>query len=1095
LASFVRHLISVFVVGNTADAYRGTHEPALVAISVVIAILAAFIALSISARIVAATSRRSRWAWTCAGAISMGGGIWSMHFVGMLAFSLPCGVRYNPFGTLLSMVPGILASGVALNIISGKTEPNFKRLIFGAVLMGAGIGAMHYSGMAAMEPDAVVRYDPWLVGLSVVVAVVLALISLSIRFRLPAHWASTRFAALLSATVMGLAVAGMHYTAMQASVFFPLFSVPSAGGALPATSMALLITTITVLIAALTLVGTFAGHQSELAAGLKAEVLRRKALEQLAESGRARLQAIFDAFADGIVTIDVQGRVQQWSAGAQRIFGYTPEQILGRDLTLLMTEPHRSRHSGYVASFLQTRAAKVIGIGRELTAVRKDGTEFPIELAVSEVRDGNEVFFTGILRDITERERAKAELVRAREEAEAANVAKSQFLATMSHEIRTPMNGVLGMANLLSSTDLNDRQRRLVENLLRSGRALLVLINDILDFAKIESGKFELSAIPFDPRELIADLTDLFSPQCTAKGIEFVHSVGEDVPLQLLGDAARLRQVLVNLVGNAIKFTEYGEIVVTLSLGRREPDSLELVFAIEDTGVGIPADQLPRIFESFYQVDGSMNRSRGGSGLGLAISKQLVELMGGTISAESEVGRGSCFTFTIHVRSPAELAAIARTRPEIVRPLRVLLADGHAASARVITAYLRNWGMDATAVSSVAEAQRIWEEATSSGAHFDVIILDVKGLGARAIKFGRDVRASASTRRAEIILLVGMEGYLVEIGLEGLDAAALLPKPIRPSDLFDALATLAAGGPRRGRIAKRPGDGAEDRPPNFAARILVAEDNVVNQEVAAGILEAMGCNVVIAPTGQAAVQLYVEEKKFDLILMDCEMPIMDGIEAARRIREIENASVRTPSTNGPTRTRLPMVALTAHALSEVREKCLQAGMDDFLVKPFDDLQMAQLLSRWLTQRTEAEPNDSGPPLVSAADNAMQQVIDETVIERIRALDRKGRASRLERVVSQFASIAPALVVTIREKSEEGDREALWRAAHSLKSSAGALGATILAKHCAEIEAVARNSDMEPAKPLIDTLDGDLADAVRCLQSLIGVGRELVEHEK
>jgi len=842
LVNFVRHLLNVFVVGNTTDAYRGTYEPALVAISVVIAILAAFIALSISARIVAAMSRRSRWAWACAGAISMGGGIWSMHFVGMLAFSLPCGVRYNPLGTLLSMVPGILASGVALNVISGKTEPNFKRLMVGAVLMGAGIGAMHYSGMAAMEPDAIVRYDPWLVALSVVVAVVLAFISLSIRFRLPKHWASTRLAALLSATVMGLAVAGMHYTAMQASVFFPLFTPPSAGTALPATSMALLITTITVLIAALTLVGTFAGHQSELAAGLKAEVYRRQALEQQAESGRARLQAIFDAFADGIVTIDVQGRVQQWSAGAQRIFGYAPEEILGRDLTLLMPEPHRSQHSDYVASFLRTRTAKVIGIGRELTAVRKDGTEFPIELAVSEVRDGTEVFFTGILRDITERERAKAELVRAREEAEAANVAKSQFLATMSHEIRTPMNGVLGMANLLSSTDLNDRQRRLVENLLRSGRALLVLINDILDFAKIEAGKFELSATPFDPRELIADLTDLFSPQCSAKGIEFVHSVAEDVPLQLLGDPARLRQVLVNLVGNAIKFTEYGEIIVNLSLGRSEPDSVQLVFTIEDTGVGIPADQLPRIFESFYQVDGSMNRSRGGSGLGLAISKQLVELMGGAISAESEPGRGSCFTFTVRVRYPypAEQAAVARSRRETARSLRVLLADGNAASAQVITAYLHNWGMGTTAVSSVAEAQRVWEEATTSGAHFDVIILDVKGLGARAVKFGRDVRASTSTRRTEVTLLVGMEGYLAEIGLEGLDVAALLPKPIRPSDLFNALATIAAGGPRRGPITKRLGRTSEDRRPSFGARILVAEDNVVNQEVAAGILEAMG---------------------------------------------------------------------------------------------------------------------------------------------------------------------------------------------------------------------------------------------------------------
>jgi len=235
LPDFVRHLINVVAVGDPAHAYDGSYEPWLVATSVLIAILAAFVALSISARMVAATSRRSRWAWACAGAVSMGGGIWSMHFIGMLAFSLPCGVHYDPLGTLLSMVPGILASGVALNVIS-KTTPDLKRLLIGAVLMGAGIGAMHYSGMAAMRPDALVRYDPWLVGLSVVVAVVLAFISLGIRYRLPKYWAPTRLAALLSATVMGLAVAGMHYTAMQASVFFPLPGLPSAGIDLPATS-------------------------------------------------------------------------------------------------------------------------------------------------------------------------------------------------------------------------------------------------------------------------------------------------------------------------------------------------------------------------------------------------------------------------------------------------------------------------------------------------------------------------------------------------------------------------------------------------------------------------------------------------------------------------------------------------------------------------------------------------------------------------------------------------------------------------------------------------------------------------------------------
>jgi CheY-like chemotaxis protein/HPt (histidine-containing phosphotransfer) domain-containing protein len=547
-------------------------------------------------------------------------------------------------------------------------------------------------------------------------------------------------------------------------------------------------------------------------------------------------------------------------------------------------------------------------------------------------------------------------------------------------------------------------------------------------------------------------------------------------------------------VGNAIKFTEYGEVVVSLSLGRAEADSLELVFAIEDTGVGIPPDRLPRIFESFYQVDGSMNRSRGGSGLGLAISKQLVELMGGTISVESEPGSGSRFTFTALVKRQSEEAAVARIRPQIRRSLRVLLTDGHASSARIISSYLCNWAIDATVASSVAEAERRWKEDVAAGGAFDVLILDVKGLGASAVEFAKTVRSSSAERRAEVILLVGLDGYLADSSLEEFGVAAVLPKPIRPSDLFNALAMLAAGDARDSPATNSRRRDVEHTRPSFAARIMVAEDNVVNQEVATGILEAMDCEVICAPSGQAAVQLHARES-FDLILMDCEMPIMDGIEAARRIREFEQAQARTPLAEGQTRERLPIIAVTAHALGEVREKCLQAGMDDFLVKPFDDRQMAEMLRRWLTPQAERVQEDDQTRVARSTRNAPPPVIDEAVIGRLRALDRKGGTSRLERVVSQFAAIAPGLVATIHDKCREDDAEALWRAAHSLKSSSGALGATLLSQRCGEIEAVARDSGVGQARRLIDAIDDDLADALQCLQSLIGVAREPVVHQQ
>src|SRR5882672_5946742 len=520
--------LPVFDSFDPATDYVGVYNPELVVTSVVIAILAAFVALSISARILAAKTGRSRWAWTSAGAVVMGGGIWAMHFIGMLAFSLPCGVGYDPVGTVLSMIPGVLASGVALSVISRKEQPGFARLSIGAVLMGAGIGTMHYSGMAAMQPEALLRYDPAWAAVSIFTAVALALISLSIRFRFRRSHSSNIPATLIAAAVMGCAVAGMHYAAMRAALFFPQPSILKLQMALEPMTLAVVITIITVLVAIITLVASFAGRQAELALSLRAE--------------------------------------------------------------------------------------------------------------------------------IAERERGEQELIQARHQAEEANLAKSQFLATMSHEIRTPLNGVIGMANLLASTPLNQRQARLVDNLARSGRTLLALINDILDLSRIEAHELELFAAPFEIREVTAEIADLFAEQCGTKGLELIYSIAEDVPVQLVGDSVRLRQILINLVGNAMKFTEYGEILIEASVVEDEGDELTLAFSVEDTGIGIAADKLDQVFEPFRQADASMTRSRGGSGLGLAITKRLVELKGGKIGLESKLGQGSRFHFTARYRRIAGAA-------------------------------------------------------------------------------------------------------------------------------------------------------------------------------------------------------------------------------------------------------------------------------------------------------------------------------------------------------------------------------------------------------------------------------------------------------
>jgi PAS domain S-box-containing protein len=1063
---------------DSATAYAGSYQAGLVVLSVVVATLAAFVALSISRRIVATTSRSAHWAWAGVGAAAMGGGTWAMHFIGMLAFSLPCGVSYEPVGTVLSMIPGVLASGVALHVISQRTEPGFRRLCVGAVLMGAGIGAMHYSGMAAMHPEALLRYDPVLVGVSIIVAVALAFVSLGIRFRFRGVDSSSGLATMVAAPVMGCAVAGMHYTAMQASIFFPIQDAPLANMAMSPNFLAALITVFTVLIMATILIATFAGRQAELAQNLAAEVVRRKALERDAESGRARLQAIFDAVVVGIVTVDRDGCIQQWSAGAQRMFGYSVEEVLGTDVSMLM--PQSSHHCG-VESFLAAGNSKVIGVaGLQPTAIRKDGTEFPIEINVSEMRAGDEVFFTGILRDVTERKRAETELIHARQQAEAANLAKSQFLATMSHEIRTPMNGVLGTANLLATTTLNERQTQLVQNLVRSGQALLGIISDILDLSKIEAGRFELATVDFDLRDLVAEVSDLFCERCNSKGIELIYFVAENLPHWLRGDAARLRQVLINLVGNAIKFTERGEILIELGVAGTGEGSVTLGCSVSDTGIGIAADQQDKIFGSFQQVDASTTRSRGGTGLGLSIVKQLVALMGGEVGVESNLGQGSRFWFTVQLACSNEQDDVKRNGRMIERPLRALVVDSNAVSAGIVSRYFTSWGIDATMCAVAAEAETAWRNAMACKQPYDVAIIDVKGLRCGGIKLARKIRA-ARAPRAEVILLIGLDGSIPDASLESVGAFALLTKPARPSVLFDCLASIAAGAHDNGVASFFVRKNARAPMPKFDARILVVEDNAVNQDVACGILENMGCRVVTSPNGRAAVERSAQER-FDLILMDCEMPIMDGFDATKRIRESETRAGEASGGDAP-HPRTPIVALTAHALAEVRERCLEAGMDDFLVKPFDELQMADMLGRWLTPSETTNP--PGPPAAQPILGATQPgSIDMAVIGKIRSIPGKNGTSLLSRIASQFDATTATLLATMRSKCVEGDPEAVWRAAHSLKSSAGAVGASRISEQCAAIESMARDSGRLPSASSLVELSSALSAATRELRNLV-----------
>jgi PAS domain S-box-containing protein len=813
------------------------------------------------------------------------------------------------------------------------------------------------------------------------------------------------------------------------------------------------------------------------AVGLLRDTIESKRADEELIRQQSRLEALMDNTPDHIYFKDADSRFTMISKALAESFGLRdPSQAVGKTDFDFFTEEHARLA---LEDERETMRSGLPLVGFEEKETWPDGHETWVsttKLPHTDT-DGNVVGTFGISRDITARKQAEGELAETNRRlegaiarstemtlrAEMANMAKSEFLANMSHEIRTPLNGVIGMTGLLLDTPLDDDQRRYAETVRASGESLLALLSDILDFSKIEAGKLELETIDFDLRALLDDFASTLALRAHAQGLEFICAAAPDVPALLAGDPGRLRQVLLNLAGNALKFTHQGEVAVRASLASETDTEVMLRLSVKDTGIGIPADKQGRLFEKFTQADSSTTRHYGGTGLGLAISKQLAELMGGQIGLVSEEGGGSEFWFTARFAKQAEGDRPVTPTAEI-RGVHILVVDDNATNREVLAAQLGAWGVRSEETPDGPSALLALARAKDAGDPFAAAILDMQMPGMDGADLARAIKADEALAPTRLVLMTSLGERGDAKQMEEMGFSAFLVKPARQSDLFDSLSAVLAGA-----AVARPGRPIVTRHVvremrRGAVRILLAEDNITNQQVALGILKRLGLRADTVTTGAEAVRS-LEALPYDLVLMDVQMPEMDGLEATRLIRDPRSAVQRH---------EIPIIAMTAHAMQGDRERCLEAGMNDYVTKPVSAQALADAVERWLPRDDGEIPvhAPAGPP---AAAPAKAEGADAPVFDRAGMMARLMDDEDLARtVVDGFLEDAPRQIEALRSYLGAGDAPGALRQAHTIKGASATVGGEALRAVAFEMEKAAIAGDFDAVAAHLPDLESQLA---------------------